>query len=257
MKNLAGHPVSIFLFRFVLSKTGIRYVLNESIAEDMYPEIEEAIRPLVHACSETLLRYRQHCTGDTIMDGSILTDGCFEVMLSKGLGSYFHEVEKQNLFNDAHTIGELLMDVMERRTLEMEQGTYPGPQKPLSKIGPAGGMLPAYELLGEIQRLLDDALFKKEISPPVKKRRLKPEDLPAGVTAKASYDHRGKCVAFEHVTLGGLGKIVLVDQGPHQTVMESELFRENRTTVAERKSVFDEVIKVLANHLNASVAPKR
>lgn len=249
--------MSIFLFRFVLGKTAISYVVNESIAEDMYPEIEDAIRPLVHACSETLLRYRQHCRGDTIMDGSILTDGCFEVMLSKGLGVYFHEIEKQNLFNDAHAIGELLMEVMNRRTREMEQGTYPGPHKPISKIGPAGGMLPGYELLGEIERLIDDAFLTEEIRPEIKRRRLKPEDLPAGVTAKASYDHRGKCLAFEHVTLGGLGKIVLVDQGPHQTVVESELFRDNRTTVAERKSAFDEVIKVLANHLNASVTPKR
>lgn len=52
MKNLAGNDCSIFLFRFVLRKNAISYVLNESIAEDMYPEIEEQIQPLVQACSE-------------------------------------------------------------------------------------------------------------------------------------------------------------------------------------------------------------
>lgn len=256
MKNLAGHPVSIFLYRFVLRKNAISYVLNESIAEDMYPEIEEQIQPLVHACSETLLRYRQYCRSDTIMDGNILTDGCFEVMLSKGLGVHFKEREKQNLFNDGHRIAKLLMEVMDRRTKEMNQGVYPGPEKPASKIGPAGGLLAGYEKLGEIQRTIDIALLPDEISPELEKRRLKPEDLPAGVTAKLSYDHRGRCYAFEHDTLGGLGKVVLVGNGQNQTLMEPELFVNIRNNLAERKRVFEQVIAILANRMGASMQLK-
>ena len=41
MKSLAGNNVSMFLFQFVLRKHAISFVLNESIAEDMYPEIDE------------------------------------------------------------------------------------------------------------------------------------------------------------------------------------------------------------------------
>ena len=134
MKNLAGNDVSIFLYRFVLRKNGISFVLNESIAEDMYPEIEEQTQPLVHASCETLMQYRHLCRDEAIMDGNILVDGCFEVMLSKGLGKHFVEREKQILFNDANEIAKLLMEVMDRRTKELEQGTYPGPQPIINKI---------------------------------------------------------------------------------------------------------------------------
>jgi hypothetical protein len=86
MKNLAGNLVSIFLFRFVMHGDAISFILNESIAEDMYQDIDEKIKPLVHACCETLLRYKHWSVSNTIMDGNILEDGGFEVMLSKGLG---------------------------------------------------------------------------------------------------------------------------------------------------------------------------
>jgi len=134
MKNLAGNKISIFLYQFVLRKNAISFVLNESIAEDMFPEIDEQIQPLAQACAETLLRYKSLCNEEAIMDGNILTDGFFEVMLSKGLGRHFAEGEKQNLFKDANEIANLLMEVMDRRTKELEQGTYPGPQPVINKI---------------------------------------------------------------------------------------------------------------------------
>ena len=87
LKNLAGNDVSLFLFRCVLRGNGIDFVLNEAIAADMYQDVDEKIKPLVHACCETLLRYRHLSVSDTIMDGTILDTGEFEVMLSKGLGS--------------------------------------------------------------------------------------------------------------------------------------------------------------------------
>jgi len=128
MKNLAGHDVSIFLFRFEPLKGGIDFVLNEDIAKDLYPETGLQLQPLIQACGETLIRYKGICNGKIIMDGNVLLDGCFEVMLSPGLGKYFAEREKQNIFNDAHKIAKILMDVMDRRTKEIQSGTYPGPQ---------------------------------------------------------------------------------------------------------------------------------
>jgi hypothetical protein len=86
LKNIAGNDVSIFLFRFELRGNGIDFVLNEAIAADMYQDIDEKIKPLVHACCETLLRYRHLSVSNTIMDGNFLATGEFEVMLSKGLG---------------------------------------------------------------------------------------------------------------------------------------------------------------------------
>src|SRR5688572_20110503 len=82
LKNLAGNDVSIFLFRFELSGNGITFVLNQAIAADMHPDLDEKIKPLAHACCETLMRYRHLSVGNTIMDGNILDTGEFEVMLS-------------------------------------------------------------------------------------------------------------------------------------------------------------------------------
>ena len=84
VKNIAGNAVSIFLFQFELSSNGINFVVNEAIAADMYPDVDEKLQPLAHACCETLLRYRHLSVSNTIMDGNILDTGAFEVMLSKG-----------------------------------------------------------------------------------------------------------------------------------------------------------------------------
>ena len=78
-----------FLYRFELLRNGIDFVLNEAIAEDMYPDIDEKMKLLVHVCCKTLLRYRHLSVSNTIMDGSFLAKGEFEIMLSKGLGRHF------------------------------------------------------------------------------------------------------------------------------------------------------------------------
>ena len=118
MKNIAGNAVSIFLFRFELRSHGIDFVLNEAIAEDMYPDIDERMTPIVHTCCATLLRYRNMSVSHTMMDGNFLATGEFEVMLSKGLGRYFVHEEKVRLFQDAKKIADLLSEVMERATKE-------------------------------------------------------------------------------------------------------------------------------------------
>src|SRR5918911_244464 len=99
-KNVAGNAVSIFLFRFEFSGNGMHFVLNQGIAADMYPEVDEQLKPLAHACCETLLRYKHLSVSTTIMDGNLLATGEFEVMLSKGLGKHFADTEKQQLFQD-------------------------------------------------------------------------------------------------------------------------------------------------------------
>src|SRR5215470_14090024 len=113
LQNLAGNDVSIFLFRFELRGNGIDLVLNKAIAADMYQDVDEQLKPLAHACCETLLRYKHLSASNTIMDGNILVTGEFEVMLSKGLGRYFAEEEKQQLFQDAKSIADLLIEVMD------------------------------------------------------------------------------------------------------------------------------------------------
>ncbi len=47
MKNLAGNDVSIFLFRFELQENALSFVLNETIAEDLYPDTQT---PRLNCC---------------------------------------------------------------------------------------------------------------------------------------------------------------------------------------------------------------
>lgn len=246
MKNLAGNNVSIFLFQFVLRKNAISFVLNESIAEDMFPEIGEQIQPLVHACCETLLRHKDLCKGEVIMDGNILTDGCFEVMLSKGLGRHFVEGEKQNLFKDANEIAKLLMEVMDRRTKELEQGTYPAPQPVINKIQRTESTNKSLEALGQKCNSLEELPVLD--SEHTGLNRLKPDDLPQGVFARKGYDHRGHCYAFEHKTLGDLGKIILIDM-EGITQIEAELYNGNSGVLPEKQKVLEEIIATVEQGL--------
>ena len=135
----------------------------------------------------------------------------FEVMLSKGLGKYFPETEKQQLFRDAKRIADLLIEVMDRSTKEEREGKkrtqprvqYPPHSQTRSKKG--------LEQLGNAKRQQAELQWIAEgqrIRPGL--RQLKPEDLPPGVKAVRGYDHRGHCTVFEHETLGELGKTVLI-----------------------------------------------
>src|SRR5436305_2225232 len=98
LKNIAGNDAAIFLFRFEVISNGITFVVNQEIAMDMYPDIDEKLKPLAHACCETLSRYTHVSVSTTIMDGNFLDTGELELMLSRGLGKYVPESEKQQLF---------------------------------------------------------------------------------------------------------------------------------------------------------------
>jgi hypothetical protein len=151
LKNIAGHNISIFLYRFELRGYGIDFVLNEAIAEDMYPDINAKMKPLIHTCCVTLLRYKHFSVSNTIMDGSFLVTGEFEVMLSKGLGLHFVHDEKMRLFQDAKSIADLLSEVMDRGTQEMKKGI----QRKLPPLNnhqlKAGGLL-----IGGLNRRLEE-----------------------------------------------------------------------------------------------------
>jgi hypothetical protein len=191
LKNLAGNDVSIFLFRFELHGNAISFVVNQEIAMDMYHDVDEKLKPLAHACCETLSRYRHLSVSNTIMDGNILDTGEFEVMLSRGLGKYFVEDEKQQLFQDAKKIADLLGEVMDRRTKEEKEGK---PQKPsykrfsqntkqIKKGLEALGNVKSFQ--AELQWFAEGQRLRLGLKP------LRPEDLPPGVTAVRGYDTEG------------------------------------------------------------------
>lgn len=251
LKNLAGNDVAIFLFRFEIHGNAISFVVNQEIFMDMYDDVDEKMKPLAHACCETLSRYRHLSVSNTIMDGNFLDTGEFEVMLSKGLGKYFPEDEKQRLFQDAKKIADLLNEVMTRRTKEEKEGkpqeaTYkdfsPNPKKikkGLEKLGEARS------LQSELQRLVEG----KQVRPGL--RRLRPEDLPPGVKASRGYDHRGHCYVFEDKTLGELGRIVLINIPDGKTLLQSELYKgqedEDSPLVQKKKKVFGKIVSTVSD----------
>ena len=256
IKNLAGNDVSLFLFRFELRGNGIDFVLNEAIAADMYTEVDEKLKPLAHACCETLLRYRHLSVSNTIMDGNILATGEFEVMLSKGLGRHFADEEKQQLFQDAKTIADLLVKVMDRKTQELKDGKHqisshtrasqrPKPiKKGLEELGDAK------HLQAELQWLVEGQRIRPGLQP------LRPEDLPPGVTAARGYDHRGQCLIFAHETLGELGKIVLIKIREGRMAIHAELYKGQGSVeaplVQKKKKVFEKVVATVNNRFDGN-----
>jgi len=246
LKNIAGNDVSIFLFRFELRGNAIDFVLNEAIAEDMYPDIDEKMKPLVHACCETLLRYRHLSVSNTIMDGNFLVTGEFEVMLSKGLGQYFAHDEKQRLFQDAKSIADFLSEVMDRGTQEEKNGIH----RSLPSIAHTSNpnkIKKGLEKLGKTKHQQAKRQWLAEgvpIRPGL--RQLRPEDLPSNVTASSGYDHRGLCYVFDHKTLGELGRIVMIKAGEQEMLMQADLYVGQETPESaiakKKKAIFEEVV---------------
>jgi hypothetical protein len=241
LRNIAGNPVSIFLFKFVVTGNKIEFVLNEQIHYDMYSDLEEKIIPLVKASSETLLRYRHLSVSDTIMDCNILTTGECEVMLSKGLGKYFPIEEKENLFNDADKLQKILGQVMERRTLEEKQGITHQPNKRKEKN--LNNLELAETELAKEKVLERELLSLIEGPPKAKNGKLKLEKLPEGVSLKPGYDHRGHCYEFSHEVYGYLGKAVLSDYYDGQTLIQSDLGTGDN--LEERKKILIETVNII------------
>jgi hypothetical protein len=246
MKNIAGNEVSIFLFRFELRGRGIDFVLNESIAADMYGEVDEELKPLVHACCETLLRYHHLSVSNTIMGGNFLKSGEFEVMLSKGLGRHFAEDEKGRLFQDAKHIADLLATVMARRTQELKQGKQPLPT-PIAHPPDPRKIQQGLKKLGEAKHHEAQLQWLSEGRP--RRTGLRPADLPPDVTSAIGYDHRGHCYQFEHKHLGELGRIVLIEISEQEMLMQAELYqgqdKPGSPTAKKRKAVFEQVVETV------------
>jgi hypothetical protein len=246
LKNLVGNDVSIFLFRFEIHGNGISFVLNREIAMDMYRDVDARLKPLAHACCETLSRYRHLSVSTTIMDGNFLDTGEFEVMLSKGLGRYFPEDEKQQLFQDAKQIADLLDEVMVRRTQEEKEGkpqaaTYKDfSQNPKQIQQGLAALGNTKRFMAELQWLAEGQRVRPGL------RQLHSSDLPLGVKAVRGYDHRGHCAIFEHETLGELGKIVLIKLSEGKMLIQAEIYKGavdmEAQLVEKKKHLFSQVV---------------
>jgi hypothetical protein len=254
LRNLAGNDVTIFLFRFEIISNGITFVVNQEIAMDMYPDIDEKLKPLAHACCETLSRYRHLSVSTTIMDGNFLDTGELELMLSRGLGKYVPESEKQQLFQDAKKIADLLDEVMIKRTKEEREGRKQDPSYMDFSSSPAK-IKKGLEKLGQEKRLHAELQWMAEgqqIRPGL--RRITLDDLPAGVKATRGYDHRGNCYVFEHKTLGELGRILVMKTPDDKTLLQAEIYKggENMQSplFKKRKDIFGKIVTTVNNRFD-------
>ncbi|MBH8609382.1 hypothetical protein [Thermoactinomyces sp. CICC 10521] len=111
----------IFLFRFDKANNGLDFILNQAIAEDMYPDIHEKMIPLVEATGQALNHYKMKSIQNTVMQFIIDDNNDMEVKLSPGLGQYIDPITKQVIFTNAKSIADLCVEVMNRRTLERRE----------------------------------------------------------------------------------------------------------------------------------------
>jgi hypothetical protein len=175
-------------------------------------------------------------------------------MLSKGLGRHFADEEKQQLFQDAKNIADLLVAVMDRKTQELKVGKQQRPSHRRSPQRPKK-IKKGLEELGHAKRLQAEWQWLAE----GKRRRpglkqLRPEDLPPGVTASRGYDHRGHCLIFAHNALGELGKIVLIEMRDGQMLLQAELYQGEAEAESlpakQKKQVFEQVVATVNNCFN-------
>jgi hypothetical protein len=107
----------IFLFRFDATDKGMDFILNEEIAMDMYPDLEEMLHDLVKSLCSILEQFKVY--NKTIFSGVIHDDGQADVTLSKGLGQYIDPYTKnQIIFEHGKLITEICTKVMDRRSAE-------------------------------------------------------------------------------------------------------------------------------------------
>lgn len=111
----------IFLFQLDVMGSGINFVLNEQIARDMYPDLEEKMRPIVVKTCDVLQNYKEHSQSNPILKMVVQDDGALSADLSPGLGQYIDEHTKHEvIFKNAKMIADILAEVMNRKTLELK-----------------------------------------------------------------------------------------------------------------------------------------
>jgi hypothetical protein len=111
----------IFLFRFDQAGSGLNFCMNEGIANDMYPDIHEKLIPFVEKAGNALSPFKIYTTKNTVMEMFIDDENVMQVQLAPGLGSImdtYNPLAKIDAFTSAECIANLLIEVMNRRTLE-------------------------------------------------------------------------------------------------------------------------------------------
>ncbi len=76
-------------------------------------------------------------------------------------------------------------------------------------------------------------------------QQMHPSDLPAGVHARGGVHPAGRCVIFDHVTLGELGRVIVVATGPDEIRLDAEVCAGNPATRKRRGQLLLQVVERL------------
>ena len=76
-------------------------------------------------------------------------------------------------------------------------------------------------------------------------QQMHPSDLPAGVQARGGVHPAGRCIIFDHVTLGELGRVIVVATGPDEIRLDAEVCAGNPATRTRRGQLLRQVVERL------------
>jgi len=85
-------------------------------------------------------------------------------------------------------------------------------------------------------------------------QQMHPSDLPAGVQARGGVHPAGRCVIFDHVTLGELGRVIVVAMGPDEIRLDAEVFAGDPATRKHLGQLLRQVVERLDQGIHHGLA---
>jgi len=85
-------------------------------------------------------------------------------------------------------------------------------------------------------------------------QQMQPSDLPAGVQARGGAHPAGRCVIFDHVTLGELGRVIVVTTGPDEIRLDAEVCAGDSATRERRGQLLRQVMERLDQGIHHGLA---
>ncbi len=76
-------------------------------------------------------------------------------------------------------------------------------------------------------------------------QQMHPSDLPAGVQARDGVHPAGRCIIFDHVMLGELGRVIVAASSPDEIRLDAEVFAGNSATRERRGQLLRQVVERL------------
>lgn len=108
----------IFLYQFDVKENGIHFVLNEQLADDIFPQYDVLLRPLVMSLAETLQLYYSVSRNSTLLTSHIRDNGEIGVVLNQELEHCIDGYTKDYMIlKNGKRIADILIEVKKAHTV--------------------------------------------------------------------------------------------------------------------------------------------